>query len=523
MFFEALVNSVPLGEAGSPGIRVAAFIFALLGSALLIWRFLKFTVLPAMRPNLPKEYPYWIPVIGHLRGFVKNSQGLLTQARLYFGNTREPFSVTMGGQTFYIVSRPDDVKAIFRNTTSFTFEIFAREILHDLGCTPGSIISMYGTMEDELKGDKNREKTTARRAREFHIHQMFPGNLLNDIGADFAHYYEKTMSIEHLVTGTKYATQIAPDAVNVSLFTFFSEIFTNAAQDAYFGQVLRKKYPHMAWTLLEFDDLAWQVLFKYPSFLSRKMLNARDRVFDALEDYFASPEGARTDTVWFTRALEKEMRDAGLTNRDIAIMVMTIYWGVATNTRKAGFWLMSYLLFNDELKAVICNEIAPAFKSGEVDQEYIVNDCPRFRGAWDETLRMTAFSSSVRYITRDTVVGNKLLQKGYRIMMPYRQMHLNESVFGDRVEEFASERFVKNPEMRRANMAFGGGATMCPGRHLATQTIMVFVAMLLHKFDVTLDPPNQPFPQVDESIPVLGIIDMKRTHDIQLKLKVRGE
>jgi hypothetical protein len=54
---------------------------------------------------------------------------------------------------------------------------------------------------------------------------------------------------------------------------------------------------------------------------------ARGKVFDALETYFASPLAERTDTVWFTRTLEGEMREAGIGDRDIAIMIMTIYWG----------------------------------------------------------------------------------------------------------------------------------------------------------------------------------------------------
>jgi len=33
----------------------------LLAAGLLIWRFLKFTVIPALYPDDPKELPYWIP------------------------------------------------------------------------------------------------------------------------------------------------------------------------------------------------------------------------------------------------------------------------------------------------------------------------------------------------------------------------------------------------------------------------------------------------------------------------------
>ncbi|KAF2178172.1 cytochrome P450 [Zopfia rhizophila CBS 207.26] len=425
-------------------------------------------------------------VVGHLKSFVANSQGLLTRARLYCGNTREPFAITMGNQKFYIITKPEDVSVVFRNSTTLTFEIFAQEILHDLGCS-----------EPAIRGIP-RVKSPARLTREFHVHHLFPGNLLNDIGAEFVKYYEKTLSIEYLTSQTKHVTR-----------------------DAYFGKLLRKIQPDMAWILLEYDDLAWKVLFRYPPFLSRKMRAARDKVFKALEKYYASPADQRTDTVWFTLALEKEMRKVGVNDRDIAIMAMTIYWGVATNSRKGAFWFITYIIFNPDLMAIVHDEIAPAFMNAKVDQDYIANKCPRFRGAWEENLRMTAFSSSVRYITEDTIIGKKILRKGHRIMMPYRQMHLDESVFGERVEEFNSERFVKDPGLRRYNMAFGGGATQCPGRYLATQAIMVFVAMLIHRLQVTLDLPDQKFPDAEEAIPVLGIMDVKRSEDPSLRLQLR--
>ena len=45
------------------------------------------------------------------------------------------------------------------------------------------------------------------------------------------------------------------------MFTLVSDFFANADQDAYFGQLLRKVEPNLTWIFLEFDELAWQLLF----------------------------------------------------------------------------------------------------------------------------------------------------------------------------------------------------------------------------------------------------------------------
>jgi hypothetical protein len=517
-----MISNVSTRLFYNEAINIEVLIFGLLSSALLLWRALKFHVLPLLHKDDPKEYPYWIPVVGHLRSFSKNSQALLTRARLYFGDTREPFSITMGGQTFYIVTKDSDVRTVFRNSTSLTFEIFAQEILNDLGCSQSAIKSLYGISESSNQYARELKSTSpAKITRQLHHHQLFPGNLINDIGADFIQYFEKTMTVDYLKAQEGYATPLDDDTVTVSLFALNSDIFTNAAQEAYFGSRLRTIEPNMAWTMLEFDDLAWQLLFKYPPFLSRRMRAAKDKAVDALEQYFACPQTERTDTAWFTPTFETEMRKADLNNRDLAISAMTIYWGATTNLRKGAFWFIAHLLFDQELLAAVLREIAPAFTGQAIDQDHLTMRSPRFRGAWEETMRITAYSSSVRYVTEDTVIGGTILRKDYRIMMPYRQMHLDSSIFGDRVEEFVSERFVKNPNLRRHNMTFGGGATQCPGRHLATHAILIFVAMLFHRFDVSLDPPNQKFPVFEEAHPVLGIVDVKRSTDLRIKLRLK--
>jgi hypothetical protein len=257
-----------------------------------------------------------------------NSQELLTRARLYFGDTRDPFAIMMGNQRFYIVTKPEDVNVVYRNSSTLTFEIFAQEVLNDFGCSASAIKAMYGITDGNRKVFRSSDtKPPARMARDFHIHQLFPGNLLNDIGLEFITYYERTLNIEHLASRTKYATQTGPGSISVSMFALMSDIFTNAAQEAYFGSWLRMLEPRMADLLLEFDELGWQLLFRYPNLLTSKMRSAKDQVVDALEIYFETPQDMRTDTVWFTKALEAEMRRVGINNRDIAMMVMTIYWG----------------------------------------------------------------------------------------------------------------------------------------------------------------------------------------------------
>lgn len=204
--------------------------------------------------------------------------------------------------------------------------------------------------------------------------------------------------------------------------------------------------------------------------------------------------------------------------------IFNILFSVNTNTRKAAFWMLSYILFEPSLVDIIRNETEAAFEDGAVNTDFLSSSCPRLKGIWDEVIRLTAFSASVRFLTEDTKVGGKILRKGNRVVIPYRQLHFDSSVFGKDVAEFQSQRFIDQPSLTRHNSwrPFGGGSTQCPGRFMAHQATVVFVAMVLRRFDVLVHPKAQSFPLAEEGNPVLGLMDHMAGSDLQIKLIQRS-
>lgn len=155
-------------------------------------------------------------------------------------------------------------------------------------------------------------------------------------------------------------------------------------------------------------------------------------------------------------------------------------------------------------------EFEGAFADGSLSVEYLSEHCPLFDGVWNETLRHSAYSASVRAITEDLIIGGKTLRKGNRLMVPYRQLHFNESSFGPDAREFSVRRFMDNPKLQSSAMwrPFGGGQTMCPGRYIAKRSVAIFVALALKRFDIGIVE-GQSFPLGEEGKPVLGIMTMK--------------
>lgn len=82
--------------------------------------------------------------------------------------------------------------------------------------------------------------------------------------------------------------------------------------------------------------------------------------------------------------------------------------------------------------------------------------------------------------------GTYLLKKGGTIMIPAPVHHHNTAPWGPTAPSFDHRRFL--PSEKRANSislrGFGGGTTLCPGRHFASTEIFAFTALMVLRFDM---------------------------------------
>ena len=188
------------------------------------------------------------------------------------------------------------------------------------------------------------------------------------------------------------------------------------------------------------------------------------------------------------------------------------------------FWLLSHVIYDPDLLQIIRKEVAPSItEDGQLDMQKLLANSPHLEAAFYETLRVTSVNSSARNIEAPVVVGNKILETDGKVMMPYRQLHLDEAAFGPHTKSFNAERFLKNKDLSRSPYfkPFGGGSTYCSGRFIAKREVMAFVALAVHRYNLHLENPNQAFPKMDETKPTLGIMDPLATDRVVLALSSR--
>lgn len=175
------------------------------------------------------------------------------------------------------------------------------------------------------------------------------------------------------------------------------------------------------------------------------------------------------------------------------------------------------------------SETAPAFGPDGtiIDLDHLHNRCPQLDAAWNETMRLHGAAASIRTVTADTVIGGRTLRAGRRLVIPYRQLHLEASIFGSDVRTFRPERFLtkKTESGERLRLEhfrpFGGGSTICSGRHFSKRTVAIFVTLLLRRYDISMAGEKQSLPVEDEWRPVLGVADPKPGHEVWVKLTPR--
>jgi len=161
-----------------------------------------------------------------------------------------------------------------------------------------------------------------------------------------------------------------------------------------------------------------------PSVLAPKAYRARQRVTAAFAEYHKKK--LETQANAYMKASYEVMDKYKLDKiEDMARFNIGTIYATITNTVPTAFWMLSFVLGDEELKKVISGEVEGVV-SLEDDRKRIVLDvdglnetkCPVLTSSFWETLRMVNAGTSIRWVEEDIVVDGYLLKKGAVVQMP---------------------------------------------------------------------------------------------------------
>ncbi|KAL9109060.1 MAG: hypothetical protein Q9227_006300 [Pyrenula ochraceoflavens] len=315
-------------------IRVSSNLFSLvlsqavvcLLSVLVLWRAWRFTISPFLHPDRPKEFPYWVPFIAHGRAFFLDSKGLLSKARSYLGDNKDPFALTAFGMTFYVVTQAKHSAEVYRNTETLSFEEFVQSLMRINGNDENIIRAVYTDLPTDKTGFPNPQgESLGALAQRMHAHQLHPGESLVALQRQVQAWIHRNLSFASFATCPSVVPK-SPTSIQVPLYQWCSETFIRLGQDVYFGDELSQIDSELPAAFLAFDELIWKMLYRYPSFLSADMTAPRTRVISSLNKYFQIPQSRRRGgTAWLINAMEDEMRAIGVEGGNLAIVMFHLY------------------------------------------------------------------------------------------------------------------------------------------------------------------------------------------------------
>lgn len=230
-----------------------------------------------------------------------------------------------------------------------------------------------------------------------------------------------------------------------------------------------------------------------PNVFFRSAIKSRESLVKSFENYYKN--GSYKHGSAYIQRFTEHCIDQNLPEDDIPRVLLGTVFNNVANSVPSAFWV-AYRVFSDPIVLQDCqSEVEQSVRhdpdgTSTIDLSYILNSCPVLLSTYHEVFRYHGMANSVRVVSEDHMLDNRyLLKKGGLVMTSARVQHKNPTVWGENVDEFYHKRFLKEHSggKRSTTVAFrgfGGGTTLCPGRHFATSEILMLTTMLLLRFDV---------------------------------------
>lgn len=231
-----------------------------------------------------------------------------------------------------------------------------------------------------------------------------------------------------------------------------------------------------------------------PSMFAPKGYRARARLGEAFRCYFNTKTSGLERGSAMVHARYSAATDHGIDNDSIGRLEIGALLGILANTIPTTFYMIVHLFSDANLLRDVRDELEATCVFGHsgtkvrtINVTTMREQCRLLYSVFQELLRMHALGTGSRYVREDVLLNDQyLLKKGMIVQMPMAVMHGDPSIWGTDATDFRPRRFLKQGGTK-SNMSayrpFGGGASLCPGRHFVALEIMALAACIVLRFD----------------------------------------
>ncbi|KAL8924172.1 MAG: hypothetical protein Q9172_002794 [Xanthocarpia lactea] len=434
----------------------------------------------------------------------------------------------MGGERIRFLTSAADVATVCKNTSAFVFDRVVYELCVRFGVSRAAAEKIHTkptSQETDIVAKslqiQNRQlKALHQLNGDFFKQQLHAGEHYDYMLDKYTKSFESLLRPKHLCP--TLAEKEANKEKHVSLIHWTRDNFMEVSTEILFGEKIKDTDPDLIQNFLAFDDENWKLWYKWPG--GGAMQKAKEKVIGSLERYLKWPRGERAAAAYLMQMIENSQRALDISDRDIATNLMMMYWAATTNSWKLCFWAFAYIMYTPGQLDVIRKEVNMAFDaSDQISHQHLSSACPMLDATLSECLRLCNANSSIRIVQESITVGGKNFHPGDRVVCPSRELHSNADIYGPDPSVFDPNRFIRDKTLLRSihYRPFGSGILLCPGRFIARQTVKVFIALVLHRFEIGLDG-EQAFPAKEETKPATGLMSPAQGQDILMRIRVSG-
>uniref|UniRef100_A0A8C6WMY5 Cytochrome P450 family 8 subfamily B member 1 n=1 Tax=Neogobius melanostomus TaxID=47308 RepID=A0A8C6WMY5_9GOBI len=497
---------------------------------LSFWRTVHSGVFRQRRPGEPPLDKGWIPWLGHVLEFRRDTAKFLQGMMQKHGDV---FTIQLGGYYVTFLQDPLSFGAFFKESREkLNFNIFSRELLARVFryvgfSTDHSILE--ATSQKHLKGHGLQIMTESvmSNLQNLMLHNLGSGVNPNSWKEDglFNYCYNIVFRAGYLALYGNAISQTEGDKVK-------AKAKDRTESEVLFHEICKydQLFPNLVYGVLTPKERreAYRLTALFCDGLSMERMINKENISGWIWDMYHM------------------RREQGMKELMIDRYMFVLLWASQGNTGPSSFWLIYYLLKHPDAMKVVRNEVLKVLKeSGQevrpggplvnITHEMLMKT-PVLDSAVEETLRLVAAPLLTRAVLQDMTLrmadGRKFfIRKGDRIaVFPYIAVHIDPEIHPDPFT-FKYDRFLtpegtqktdfykRGKRVRFYTMPWGSGLSMCPGRFLATNEIKQFAFLMLLYLDFELINPDEKIPHIDPHR--WGFGTMHPDREVQFRYRLR--
>ncbi|KZT53034.1 cytochrome P450 [Calocera cornea HHB12733] len=488
-----------------PGLLLIAA--PVLIAALFATWYLKVRVSP--RRDAPPMVPYIIPWIGSSINMATDPDAFFANATAKHGNI---VGVQAVGTYRYFVTHPTLAKQVHKMSKQFVFTPYRLHLSMKVFGMKKSTIEETGFFEDSFFETLHR--------------LMAPNEISKNLVPTYAKY-----------AAQEVAAYVPPPTPVTARDLLYKMLFRASAY-AFFGGNFDAD--SCIDDFIAFDKALPLIMLDVPWPLTIPGQQAHEAIMKHMRNYVEKTNASGGDYVEYMTNHAREYH----VEHEIPALCLTLLWALEANAPLAAYWAVVLSLVHKNGLAPLVTEIDTARAAWEStnpglsvakNPDYFVAQAnlPLLLATIQETLRYATSSFSIRRVMEPTTFAGYNFHVGEELVINGRSSQTDDEYYPD-PEAFEPSRFLhagsttlptgkeKLINTTAYTAPFGGGVSMCEGRHFAQTELKIFIVLLLTQLDISLAPGAKPEDAAMDSTRIgLGVIHPKR--DVMLIVKRRSE